>query len=72
MWNRKTKIQVESGAYVSPEAKITGTVVISKGCIIHPRSEIHAGVSTMFNKTLDDSNSNKIMNAGWKYLFRAK
>ena len=63
---------MESGAYVSPEAKITGTVVISKGCIIHPRSEIHAGVSTIFNTNLDDRNSNKMMSTGWKYIFRTK
>ena len=37
-------LQVEKGAYVSPEARLSGTIVVRSGCIIHPKSFILAEV----------------------------
>jgi carbonic anhydrase/acetyltransferase-like protein (isoleucine patch superfamily) len=40
----RDNIQIEEGAFVSKEAKLTGTIYVAAGCIIHPKSVILAQV----------------------------
>mmetsp|Transcript_1353 Transcript_1353/g.1718 ORF Transcript_1353/g.1718 Transcript_1353/m.1718 type:complete len:180 (-) Transcript_1353:87-626(-) len=48
MSGQAANLQVEKGAYVSPEARLSGTIVVRSGCIIHPKSFILAEAGPIF------------------------